>query len=665
MSAPPARPDDRLLRWFAISEVGVIVALGLIATLFYAIEPAFLSARNLRAMLNIVSFTGIVAIAQTILLVTGEFDLSVGSVAGLAAVVSGKLMTAAGCPIPVALLGGVGAGALVGLVNGFSVVVLGIPAFIQTLGMLFIGQGLIQVVTGGYPVYPLPSSVSAFGQQSLVFGLGWSFVFFLVAAAAGDVLLRRTVLGRNLYATGGNAAVARLVGIPVRGYKIGAFVLAGMLSAIGGMFVMADLASATTSIGTGWELAVIAGVVVGGVSLFGGVGSVIGGLVGLLLLQVVQSGLVTIGVSANWQQIAVGLIMVLAVGLDTLRRRLALTNLSRSDPAGAPAAGAGKKSALVLAGVAVLVVAVLGVRQFSSGSSRGRDTRHLLWVNPLRDHPVCKIMQAGFLDRCQELGYIGEVVGNPSATSYDVAATVPLAEAALARQKYGAVAVWALDTSIYPLMARLADEGLPVITWHELPEPGEIHGLKAATGQDVNQVGDDAALAIGQKLGGRGVVAITQGSFNTEENTKAEKFRAALAKRFPGIRVLDPQLEGFEATAAKSKAIALLQGHPEITGIFSTTGNGAQTWAGAARATGRSLVIIGMDYIRANLDLIRSGEVYGIVAQPLYEEGAKSAELAVALAQGQTVPFRNPLPAKVITAADLAPYYAILDRAHQ
>ncbi|TGV91529.1 ABC transporter permease, partial [Mesorhizobium sp. M2D.F.Ca.ET.145.01.1.1] len=119
--------------------------------------------RNIRAILNVVSFVGIIAIGQTILLVAGEFDLSVGSVAGLSAVVAAKLMTAAALPVTVGILGGIGVGALIGLLNGLIVVRLGIPAFIQTLGMLFIGQGLIQVVTGGYPVYPLPEAINTIG----------------------------------------------------------------------------------------------------------------------------------------------------------------------------------------------------------------------------------------------------------------------------------------------------------------------------------------------------------------------------------------------------------------------------------------------------------------------------------------------------------------------
>ena len=321
----------RLLRLLAVGEVGVLAALIIIVAFFYVLEPAFLSDRNIRAILTVVSFVGIIAIGQTILLVGGEFDLSVGSVAGLSAVVSAKLMTAAALPVPIAVLGGMLVGGTVGLVNGLFVVRLRIPAFIQTLGMLFIGQGLIQVVTNGYPVYPLPKVVGDLGFAHAVFGLGWSFVFFVVAGVLGDFLLRRTVLGRNMYATGGNPEVARLVGINTNVYKIGAFILIGVLAAIAGMFVMADLASGTTSIGSGWELTVIAGVVVGGVSLFGGAGTMAGGLLGVLLLQVVQSGLVVIGVNSNWQQIAVGSIMVLAVGLDILRRRFFIAGAGRGE----------------------------------------------------------------------------------------------------------------------------------------------------------------------------------------------------------------------------------------------------------------------------------------------------------------------------------------------
>lgn len=289
----------------------------------------------------------------------------------------------------------------------------------------------------------------------------------------------------------------------------------------------------------------------------------------------------------------------------------------------------------------------------------------ILWVQPLRDHPVHKLMQAGFLQRCKEANYTCEVVGNPSATNFDVPSTIVLADAALARHQYSALAVYSPDPAIYPYIAKRAKEGFPVVTWHRLPEPGDVPGLKAATGHDVTQAATDAAKALGTVLGGKGTIAVTQGSFNAQENRTAADFAAEMQRSFPAIKLLDPQLEGFEPSGAKAKAIAILQGNPQITGAFSTTGNGAETWAGATRTTHRDVKIISMDYTRQNLDLIKAGEVYAIVAQPLFEEGAAVADLGAKLARHEEVPLRNVLPAKIVTAADLAPYYQILQAAGQ
>ena len=316
------------------------------------------------------------------------------------------------------------------------------------------------------------------------------------------------------------------------------------------------------------------------------------------------------------------------------------------------------RSALVRAVLLCLLLAGCGERTTQEGVS-------ILWVQPLRDHPVHKIMQAGFLQRCKQLGYTCDVVGNPSATSFDVSATIPLADAALARRQYSAIAVYTPDPAIYPYIAKRSREGFPIVTWHRLPDPDTVPGLTASVGHDVRQAATDAAREMGKVLEGRGTVAVTQGSFNAEENHMAADFAAVMKREFPGITLLAPQLEGFEPSGAKAKAIALLQGDPGVTGAFSTTGNGAETWAGAARTTQRRISIISMDYTRQNLDLIKAGEVHAIVAQPLYEEGAATADLAGALGEGREVPFRNVLPAKVVTAAELPHYYQILESAGQ
>jgi ribose transport system substrate-binding protein len=316
------------------------------------------------------------------------------------------------------------------------------------------------------------------------------------------------------------------------------------------------------------------------------------------------------------------------------------------------------KSVRALLGASALMMAMGATASFA-------EEVNLLWVQPMKDHPVHRLMQAGFLDKCKELGYTCEVVGDPSATNWDIPATLPLAEAALSRTEFDAVAVYGPDPAINSYITKLAKEGLPIVTWHVLPPEGSVEGLKAAAGQEIPEAGSNAAMAIGEKLGGKGTVALTQGASNDTENAMSDAFRATMAEKFPDIKVLDTQMEGFEPSAAEAKAVAILQGNPDVVAAFGTTGNSIQTWSGAARKADREIVIIGMDYIRQNLDLVKSGAAYGIVAQPLYEESAKVAELLGDLAQGKEVPYRNVLPAGVITAADLDPYYKMLESAGQ
>ncbi len=309
---------------------------------------------------------------------------------------------------------------------------------------------------------------------------------------------------------------------------------------------------------------------------------------------------------------------------------------------------------------AAALVAGLG----TTGATYAQEV-NLLWVQAMKDHPVHRLMQAGFLDKCKELGYTCEVVGDPSATNWDIPATLPLAEAALSRTKFNAVGVYGPDPAIYSYITKLSKEGLPVVTWHVLPPEGSVEGLKAAAAQDIAAAGTNAAIALGDKLGGKGTIALTQGASNDTENAMSDAFRKTIAEKYPEIKVLETQMEGFEPSAAEGKAIAILQGNPDVVAAFGTTGNSIQTWSGAARKAGRDVAIIGMDYIRQNLDLVKSGAAYGIVAQPLYEESAKVAELLGALAKGETVEYMNVLPSKVITAADLDPYYAMLESAGQ
>ncbi len=307
-------------RALAMPEVGILLPLIGLIVLFTTLDRALLSGENISSMLRAMSFVGVVTVGMTLLMISGEIDLSVGSVAGLCGIVAAHLMKDAGWPVALALLAGLGTGALAGLINGLLAVRLGIPAFIATLGMLYIARGATFLISKGYPIYPLPASVQSFGEAD-TWGTSWSFVIFIALVLMANFVMRYTVFGRMIQATGGNCQAARFAGINTGAVKIACFVLTGMLAAVGGMLVMARFNVGRSETGVGWELEIIAAVVIGGVSLFGGVGTVTGTLLGLAIMQVVRSGLVLSGVNTHWQTVAVGIIMILAVGVDLLRRK--------------------------------------------------------------------------------------------------------------------------------------------------------------------------------------------------------------------------------------------------------------------------------------------------------------------------------------------------------
>lgn len=303
------------------------------------------------------------------------------------------------------------------------------------------------------------------------------------------------------------------------------------------------------------------------------------------------------------------------------------------------------------------------VASSAGGITAGGKKISILWVQPLFTHPVHKIMQAGFKAACEQAGDNCTLVGNPSATNYDIPSTVSLAEAAMAKTKFDAIAVYDADPGIDSFIAKLGQQGYPVVTWHVLPAEGSVPGLKAAAAEDIAAAGANAAKAIGAKINGTGTVAVTEGSSNTSENLMAKSFTDTMKASYPNVKVLASALEGFDPAAAQTKAVGIIQANPDLVAAFSTTGGGPATWAGAQRTAGKKLTIIGMDYTRQNLDLVKGGEVFGVVAQPLYAEAQKMVELAGAVANKQPFQYLNMLPSPVITNGQLQPYYDILTKA--
>lgn len=324
MSAEVLRaPGSVSGQWFtgAVLRNGPLGGLIALVVVMAVLSQDFLNGQNLLNVGVQASVTAILAFGVTFVIVSAGIDLSVGSVAALSATVVAWAATSEGLPVWSAVLLGLGVGVGAGLVSGALVAYGRLPAFIATLAMLSIGRGLALVISGGSPI-AFPSSVGLLGDT---LG-GWLPVPVLVMVVMGLIaalVLARTYTGRAMFAIGGNEEAARLSGIDVKRRKLVIYALSGLFAAVAGIVLAARLTSAQPQAAAGYELDAIAAVVIGGASLSGGSGKASGTLIGALILAVLRNGLNLLSVSAFWQQVATGLVIALAVLLDTLRRRSA------------------------------------------------------------------------------------------------------------------------------------------------------------------------------------------------------------------------------------------------------------------------------------------------------------------------------------------------------
>jgi ribose/xylose/arabinose/galactoside ABC-type transport system permease subunit len=301
--------------WGSELAIGaVIVVLAFTISLF---NDRFFTYGNLINIIQAVTVTGIAAIGATLIIVSGHLDLSVGSTLGFSGLVGVLAMQGA---VPALGIGvGIGVGALVGLVNGLLVTYGRVNAFIATLGMLSVVRGLALITTNGAP-QDVPESLLFIGQGK-VGGVPVSVIILLCLVGVTQWFLSRTIYGRRITAVGDNQQAAFLAGIPVRSTIILSFVLAGVFAAIAGIVNASNLTLATTDAGTGLELDIVAAVIVGGTSLMGGRGSVIGALLGSCLLGLLRNAFVLLHLSAYLQVTAIGVVIILATLIDQLRQR--------------------------------------------------------------------------------------------------------------------------------------------------------------------------------------------------------------------------------------------------------------------------------------------------------------------------------------------------------
>jgi ribose transport system permease protein len=304
-----------------LSRGGPLGGLLILCVVMTILSPFFLTFNNLSNVGTQIAVIAILALGQTFVIVSGGIDLSVGSVLGLSGIVFGWASVIAGLPLPVALVLGIGSGALAGLTNGLLVTLGRLPSFIATLAMLSAARGLALVISGNAPLNPIPGAVRTLGSGNLLGFVPLPVILMLIMWVIAVGILRNTYSGRCMYAIGGNEEASRLSGINVSRQKLVVYTLSGLFAGIAGILLTARLASAQPQAGFTFELDAIAAVVIGGASLSGGVGTASGTLIGALILGVLRNGLNLLNVSSDWQQVVIGTVIALAVMTDTLRRR--------------------------------------------------------------------------------------------------------------------------------------------------------------------------------------------------------------------------------------------------------------------------------------------------------------------------------------------------------
>ncbi|HUK83783.1 MAG TPA: ABC transporter permease [Verrucomicrobiae bacterium] len=300
-------------------EAGIFLALIGLMVLIAAYRREFVSPTNLYIVSRQVAFTAIVSLGVFFVILTSGIDLSIGSVVGLSGVLCGIAM-AAGVPAWLAVGVGLLTGAVIGAINGGIVAYVGVTSFIVTLGMLSMARGAVLVLTHGDSIRAIPDSFIRVGLADIA-GVPVPVVVLAVIAAAAHVVLTYTVFGRRVYAVGGNEEATELSGINVRRVKFFTYVISSTLSSVTGILFIARFRSAQANAGLGMELDAIAATVIGGTSLMGGQGSVLGVLIGATIMGVIRNGLVLMDVSAYLQELIIGAIIVLAATLDVVRSR--------------------------------------------------------------------------------------------------------------------------------------------------------------------------------------------------------------------------------------------------------------------------------------------------------------------------------------------------------
>jgi len=607
-----------LKRILKIRELIIFLCVLVTAFVFYLIQPGaanrFLTPDNLKAILTGLAPDGLIAIGMTFVIITGGFDLSVGSTLALGGYVA-SVAVLSGYSATTAVALGVLSGAIVGLVNGFIITKIKVNPLVTTLGTMTIVRGLVLVETQGRVMTGFPQSFRRLGEGS-VMGVFYPVIIFLVLAVIADLLLRHSRFLRQNYYVGGNEEAARLSGIDVDRVRIVMYVITGMLAAMAGVITTAKNDSASPIAGTGAELRVIAAVVIGGASLNGGVGTVLGTFLGLLLTGMIANGLGFMSVSFYAEGIITGLILIVAVMIDQLTGERArslwkLLSTTRNK----------KMERAINVALALIIIGMLifwprgASRDAGAGNivnAEADPNEEYVFIGKSVSNPYWVDAREGLEDRARALGVKADFRG---ASGTDVNEQIKQFEDAMARKPAGII-ISPSGVGITPMINRAIENQIPVICVDsDAPQSKRF----SYVGTDNYNAGRQGGELLGKLLNGKGEVFLLSvpGEPNLEDRIRG--YRDALAKH-PGIKIVDVGNDRADSNEAAKVARNIMSAHPNIAGVGCVDSGGGEGTAVVLREKGLvgKVKIVGMDRNDATLNLIEEGVIDASIAQRTY-----------------------------------------------
>jgi ribose/xylose/arabinose/galactoside ABC-type transport system permease subunit/ABC-type sugar transport system substrate-binding protein len=605
-----------------------LLILALLALLLGVASPHFLTADNLLNVLQQSSINALLGVGLTFVIISGGIDLSVGSILAFCGLVVAELLVR-GVAAPLAVGAGLALGLACGAVNGLITTLARIPPFIVTLGMMLVARSAAKIFCDSKPISGLPESFRALSGDLL--GVPVLVIVVIVCYALAHVALTRTKLGRYTYAIGGNEQAAWLSGVSVGTTKVAVYALSGLMAGAAAVLMTSRLNAASPLAGEMYELYAIAAAVIGGVSLMGGEGHVFGTLIGALVMGTLRNGLNLLNVPSAWEGLVVGAVLVVAVVVDRSRHR---------DPSAVARAGRRRALKLVLVGASCL--ALVAGAALLRGRGGGGKQLTVAFVPKSIGEPFWVAMQRAAEREAARQNV--RLVTLASERETDVERQFQVIEN-LIRQRVDAIILAPAGSREIVLAIRKANEaGIPVLIVDSDIDRGEARrvGVRTATyiGSDNVLGGRIAGRYLAQALGGKGQIAILEGTAGHEStDRRVAGFREALAAH-PGLRVVASQTANAERERGYTVAQNILQAQPQLDAIFGANDQmalGALEAVDAARRLGR-VRVVGFDASPDAIKNIRARRMLGSLAQFPDEMGRLGVLHAVQLVRGGVPP---------------------------